>query len=109
MDALLIGYDEQKIRRDGSSVKQSKRLLDSLKNKVKKPINEAQLKMLASGVKSSDLKDEKRIRQLVQQLSVLANVQISEQKMNEIVQYIKTNNISSSNIGELLKIWNQKK
>lgn len=89
-------------------MKNSKKLLDSLKSKVSKPINENKLKSIASNIKPGDLKDESQIRLLIQQLSTMANVQLSEQKVNEIVQYIKSNNISSANIGQLLKMWNKK-
>jgi hypothetical protein len=82
-----------------------KKFLDKLQNKN---VDTSKLENLASGVKRGDLKDEQKVRQLICQLGLLANVQIDKNKEDRIVNYIKNNDIQGSDTSALMKLLKNK-
>ncbi len=65
-------------------------------------IDKGALFALASQIKSSDLKDERQIRNIIQQVSVIAGKEINEDTMQFLVNKIQNEGIPSS-ISSLLK------
>lgn len=82
-----------------------KKFLDKLQNKN---VDTSKLENLASGVKRGDLNDEQKVRQLIRQLGLLANVQIDKNKEDRIVNYIKNNDIQGSDTSALMKLLKNK-
>ncbi|MBN6188585.1 stage VI sporulation protein F [Aneurinibacillus sp. BA2021] len=82
-----------------------KKFLDKLQGRN---VDIAKLEKIAGSVKKSDLADEEKLRQLIRQLAVLANVTITEEKEEKIVQYIRTHNIQGEDIKVLTTLLKNK-
>ncbi|WP_458412682.1 stage VI sporulation protein F [Schinkia sp. CFF1] len=67
-------------------------LLDKIENKTK--IKSADLFALADSVKDADFGDENIVRQLVKQISTLANIPVPEGIENSIIDSFKNQNES---------------
>lgn len=75
-----------------------KKFLDKLQGKN---VDTSKLERLAGGVKKSDLADEQKVRQLLRQLAVIANVTMSKEKEDRIVRYIRNHNVQSGDMKTL--------
>jgi uncharacterized protein YpuA (DUF1002 family) len=82
----------------------SKNVLNAVKNKTGKNVSEKDIQKLASGVKSETMQSEAALRQLIQQVSGLVNVNVSEATINEIINAVKTSKMNPSSIEQLMKI-----
>lgn len=83
------------------------RIFDQIKRKTS--VSEKQLKSLASHVKPTDLKDEKKVRALVAQVGALAGVPVSKEKEDQIVKYLVKNKISPQEMQSMIKMFMQPK
>lgn len=82
----------------------TKDVLNAVSKKTGKPISESAIKKLASGVKPSTLQSETQLRQLIKQVSAVANVPVSEATINDIIQAVKKGGGNISSIESLMKM-----
>lgn len=83
----------------------SKEVLGVVKKKNRqKNVSEKDIYKLASGVKPSTMQSDAQLKQLIQQVSNLVNVPVSEQTMNELIQAIKSSKMNESNMEQLMKM-----
>ncbi|WP_202080020.1 stage VI sporulation protein F [Caldalkalibacillus salinus] len=59
---------------------------DKVQNKTN--VSQDQLKNVANSIKPQDLKDEKKVRELVSKIGSLAGVPVSKQKEDQIVNFL---------------------
>jgi phage antirepressor YoqD-like protein len=104
----MIVYD---YRRGGVQMSKdsfSKRLLDKLQKKTNAQIDTKQLEVLASKVDKKDLANEDSLLQLIRQLSKLANVNLTKEKEEKIMTYLKNNDIQNADMKTMLSLLNKK-
>ncbi|USB34756.1 stage VI sporulation protein F [Paenibacillus sp. YPG26] len=82
----------------------SKEALNAINKKTGKPITENAVKKLASTVKPSTLQSETQLRQLIKQVSAMANVPVSEATISEIVGAVKKSGMNPNNMEALMKL-----
>lgn len=78
-----------------------KKFLDKLKGQN---IDTSKLESIANGVKKEDLNNEQKLRQLIRQLAKLANVTLDKEKEDQIISYVKNNNIQGSDLSAISKL-----
>ena len=68
---------------------------DSLFNKIEKKTNVGKetILNLASKLQQSDLKDEKTLREVIQELSSMTGKNISKEKEDKIINAVKNDNV----------------
>ena len=68
---------------------------DSLFNKIEKKTNVGKetILNLASKLQQSDLKDEKTLREVIQELSSMTGKSISKEKEDKIINAVKNDNV----------------
>ncbi|NHN28739.1 stage VI sporulation protein F [Paenibacillus agricola] len=86
----------------------SKDVLNAVKKKTGKNISEKDISKLASGVKPSTMQSEAQLKQLIKQVSSLANVPVSEATVNELIHAIKNSKVSPSNMEQMVKMLTKK-
>ncbi|WP_127585300.1 stage VI sporulation protein F [Paenibacillus koleovorans] len=82
----------------------SKDVLNSIKKKTGKSVSEQDIQKLASGVKPSTLQSEKQLRQLIQQVSSMVNIPVSEKTINEIVSSVKKSGVNPNSMESMMKL-----
>ena len=82
--------------------------LSAINKKVKKPITENQIKKLGSTVTPETLESEAKIRQLVKQVAQMANINVSESTVNDIVHTVKKSGMNANNLESLMKFMMKK-
>lgn len=86
----------------------SKDILGVVKDKTGKNITENSIKKIASGVTPETLSSEAQIRQLIKQVSAMANVPVSEDTIKEIVDAVAKTGLNMNNLESLLKMMAKK-
>jgi uncharacterized protein YpuA (DUF1002 family) len=81
-----------------------KDLLGAVNKKAGKNISENSIKKIASGITPSTLQSETQIRQLIKQVSTMANVPVSEDTVNEIVSAVKKSGMNLNSLESLVKM-----
>lgn len=84
-----------------------KDVLNVVKKKTGKSIDEKDIYKLASGVKPSTMQNEAQLRQLIKQVSSLVNVPVSESTINEIIQSVKGSK-NGNTLEQLMKLLSKK-
>lgn len=81
----------------------SNNFFDNIEKQTK--VNKDDIFKLAASVQNANLKDEKVLRQLIQQVAMLAGRPVSKEKEEQIVKAIVNNNIPAdlSSLGNLFK------
>ncbi|GAB6990323.1 stage VI sporulation protein F [Paenibacillus pini] len=87
----------------------SKDALNAINKKTGKHITEGAVKKLASTVKPSTMQSETQLRQLIKQVSSMANVPVSEDTIQDIVNAVKKSGMNSQNMESLMKMMMMKK
>lgn len=82
----------------------SKDVLNSIKKKTGKNVSEKEIQKLASGVKPSTLQSEKQLRQLINQVSGMVNVPVSESTINEIITAVQKSGVNPNSMEALMKL-----
>lgn len=82
--------------------------LKAINKKGGKDISENAVKKLASTVKPDTLQNEAQLRQLIKQVSAMANIPVSEDTVKDIVRAVKKSGMSSSNMEALMKMMMKK-
>ncbi|MDO7905087.1 stage VI sporulation protein F [Paenibacillus sp. JX-17] len=86
----------------------SKDALKAINKKSGKTISENAVKKLASTVKPETLQSEAQLRQLIKQVSAMANVPVSEDTIKSIISTVKKSGINPSNMEALMKMMMKK-
>ncbi len=81
-----------------------KDLLGAVNKKAGKNISETSIKKIASGVTPNTLQSEAQIRQLIKQVSTMANVPVSDDTVNEIVSAVKKSGMNLNSLESLVKM-----
>ncbi|TJY44359.1 hypothetical protein E5161_02970 [Cohnella pontilimi] len=82
----------------------SKNLLGMVNKRTGKNITENSIKKIASGVTADTLKNEDELRQLIKQVSKMANVPVSEETVKEIVAAVRKSGMNINNLEGLMKM-----
>lgn len=78
-----------------------KKFLDKLQGKN---VDTSKLESIANSVSKEDLSNEQKVRQLIRQLAKIANVTLNKEKEDQIVSYVKNNNIQGSDLKTISKM-----
>lgn len=81
-----------------------KDIMKNLQKSTKGKVTEQDILNLAGGLKPSDVTNEKSLRQLIMQVSAIANVPVSEQTVSQIVKAIKQSGMDPNNMEQLMKM-----
>lgn len=81
-----------------------KDLLGAVNKKAGKNISENSIKKIASGVTPGTMQSEAQIRQLIKQVSTMANIPVSDETMKEIVSAVKKSGMNMNNLESLMKM-----
>ncbi|GAA0369652.1 stage VI sporulation protein F [Bacillus horti] len=76
---------------------------DNLNKKTN--VTEQQLKSVANSINPGDLKDEKKVRALISQISTLAGVPVSKQKEDQIVNYLVNNKLNPQQMQAMIQMF----
>ncbi|QHW30200.1 hypothetical protein GZH47_04640 [Paenibacillus rhizovicinus] len=87
----------------------SKDVLSAVNKKTGKPVSENAVKKLASGVTENTMQDEDELRKLIQSVSAMAKVPVTEKTINDIVGAVKKSGMNMNNMEMLLKMMLLKK
>ncbi|MFM9278993.1 stage VI sporulation protein F [Paenibacillus jiagnxiensis] len=78
--------------------------LNAINKKSGKSISENAVKKLASTVKPETLQSEAKLRQLIKQVSAMANIPVSEDTVRDIVSAVKKSGMNPSSLEGLMKM-----
>nr|WP_254207664.1 stage VI sporulation protein F [Paenibacillus sp. AK121] len=82
--------------------------LKAINKKGGKNISENAVKKLAGTVKPDTLQNETQLRQLIKQVSAMANIPVSEDTVRDIVGAVKKSGMNPSNMEALMKMMMKK-
>ncbi|SDW31014.1 stage VI sporulation protein F [Paenibacillus sp. CF384] len=82
----------------------SKDVLSAVNKKTGKPITENAVKKLASGVTQDTMQSEEELRKLIQSVSAMAKVPVSEKTINDIVGAVKKSGMNVNSMEMLMKL-----
>lgn len=86
----------------------NKEVLNTVKKKTGNNISENAVKQLASTVTPTTMQNEAQLRQLIKQVSAMANVPVSENTINDIIQAIQSSGLNPNNLESLMKMMMKK-
>jgi hypothetical protein len=86
----------------------TKKLFENVQKSTKSKITEQDVKNLAGNIKPSDVTNEQSLRQLIYQISALADVPVNEQTIQQIIHAIKQSGTDPNNMEQLLKLMQAK-
>jgi Ca2+-binding EF-hand superfamily protein len=78
--------------------------LSAINKKSGKNISESAVKKLASTVKPTTMHNEEQLRQLIKQVSAMANVPVSESTIRDIVSAVKKSGMNPQSMESLMKM-----
>jgi uncharacterized protein YpuA (DUF1002 family) len=81
----------------------SKDVLNVVKKKTGKPISEQQVKKLAGSVTARTFQSEAELRRLIKQVSAVANVPVSEDTVNDIVNAVRKSGMNMEQLESLIR------
>jgi uncharacterized protein YpuA (DUF1002 family) len=81
----------------------SKDVLNAVKKKTGKNISDRDIKQVASGVGPNTMKSEQQLRQLIKQVSKMANVPVAESTIQELIGAIKKSGVNPNNMEQMIK------
>ncbi|OUM96798.1 MAG: hypothetical protein A9Z00_04255 [Thermobacillus sp. ZCTH02-B1] len=81
----------------------SKDVLNVVRKKTGKPISEQQVKKLAGSVTARTLQNEAELRRLIRQVAAVANVPVSEDTVNDIVQAVRKSGMNMERLEALIR------
>ncbi|AGA57997.1 MAG: hypothetical protein C6W55_01915 [Thermobacillus sp.] len=81
----------------------SKDVLNVVKKKTGKPISEQQVKKLAGSVTAKTFQNEAELRRLIKQVSAVANVPVSEDTVNDIVNAVRKSGMNMEQLESLIR------
>lgn len=87
----------------------SKDVLNVVKKKTGKNVTARDVQKVASTVKASTMKNEAQLRDLIQKVSSMVNIKVSEKTTKEIVNAVKKSGMDPNNMEQLVKMMVGKK
>lgn len=84
--------------------KLSKDILGTVNKKTGKHITEGSIKRIASNVSPDTLQSEAKLRALINQVSKMAGVPVSEQTTREIIKAVKQSGLNMNNLEGMMKM-----
>jgi hypothetical protein len=88
---------------DKRGSKNKNNVFDQVKKKTN--VSEQQLKSVANNLSPQDLKDEKKVRALIAQVSALANVPVSKEKEDQIVNFLVKNKVNPQQMQSMIQMF----
>lgn len=82
--------------------------LNAINRKTGKHITESAVKKLASTVKPTTMQNEDQLRQLIKQVSAMANVPVSESTIKDIVSAVKKSGMNTQSMETLMQMMMKK-
>ncbi|MDP5273785.1 stage VI sporulation protein F [Chengkuizengella axinellae] len=80
----------------------SNNVLDVVKKKTGKKVNFKDIEKIADGVKPSTLQSEKKLRELIMNVSKMVNVPVSENTINEIIKAVKGSGFNPDQLEQMM-------
>lgn len=81
-----------------------KDLLGAVNKKSGKNISEKSIKKIANNVTSATMQSEAQMRQLIKQVSAMANVPVTEETIKEIIGTVKKSGMNLNSLESLVKM-----
>ncbi|QTH44840.1 stage VI sporulation protein F [Cohnella sp. LGH] len=81
-----------------------KDLLGAVNKKSGKNISEKSVKKIANNVTSTTMQSEAQMRQLIKQVSAMANVPVTEETIKEIIGTVKKSGMNLNSLESLVKM-----
>ncbi len=82
----------------------SKDIFNAVKKKTGKNISEKDINKLAGNVNPRTVQNDMQLRQLIRQVSKMANVAVSEATEREIIHAVKSSGLNPNNLEQLMKM-----
>jgi hypothetical protein len=86
----------------------AKKLLEKLQKKTNTTIDSKQLEAMAANVNKKDIENSESLITLIRQLAVVANIDLTKEKEQKVIDYLKKNNIQKGDMKSLLNLLNKK-
>jgi hypothetical protein len=86
----------------------AKKLLEKLQKKTNTTLDSKKLEDLASKVNKKDIENTDSLLTLIRQLAVVANIELTKEKEQKVIDYLKKNNIKQGDMKTLLSLLNKK-
>jgi phage antirepressor YoqD-like protein len=86
----------------------AKKLLEKLQKKTNTTLDSKKLEALASKVNKKDIENTDSLLTLIRQLAVVANIELTKEKEQKVIDYLKKNNIQQGDMKTLLSLLNKK-
>jgi hypothetical protein len=80
-----------------------KDVLNTVKKRTGKSITEKDIHKLAGHIKPSTVKNETELKKLIQQVSTMAGIPVSETTTKEIITAVKKSGLNVTNLEQLMK------
>jgi len=81
-----------------------KDLLGAVNKKAGKNISENSIKKIAGGVTPNTMQSEAQMRQLIKQVSAMANIPVSEETIKEIISAVKKSGMNLNSLESMVKM-----
>ncbi|MCM3633080.1 MULTISPECIES: stage VI sporulation protein F [Paenibacillus] len=82
----------------------SKDVLGAIKRKTGKNISTTSVSKVASTVQPDTLENDVELRKLIKRVATMANIKLTDAKINEIAHTIQSSGVKTSNLESLMKI-----
>jgi uncharacterized protein YpuA (DUF1002 family) len=90
------------VKREGKVLsKIPKKFLDKLQGKN---VDTSKIESIANSVTKDDINNEQKLRQLIRQVAMIANVKLTKEKEDQIISYVKNNNLQGSDLKAISKL-----
>jgi Ca2+-binding EF-hand superfamily protein len=87
----------------------SRDVLNNINKKSGKKISENAVKRLAETVTPETMTNEQQLRQLIMQVSRMANVPVSEATIQDIIRAVKKSGVNQASLESLMRVMMNKK
>lgn len=81
----------------------SRDVLNRVNKKARKKVSPSDVQKLASRVKPSTVQNDAQLRQLIKQVSKMANVPVSEATTKEIIRAVKSSNLNPRQMEQMMR------
>ncbi|GIP15159.1 hypothetical protein J40TS1_08010 [Paenibacillus montaniterrae] len=82
----------------------SKEVLGAIKRKTGKNISANSVGKVASTVQPNTLENEAELKKLIRRVADMANIKLSDAKLNDVAKTIQSSGMKSSNLEALMKM-----
>jgi hypothetical protein len=81
----------------------SRRLMDKLRNKIGKNLDEGQLRTLAGKVKREDLHDDEKLRHLIRLVAQAGGVSLTAEKEDRVLHMFRDQQVNWNDLQSVVK------